>query len=276
MGVQRARVRWKIALTSLALILTSWWRAGTPTSGAAPEPREAVGARPALTLQPEAITLQPSTPYYVAADALTEPQVRAGTDVGGCIVTAFTHCEGVDLSDQNLQGAFLAYSNLTNAHLADVDLLQADVAFAHLGHSDLREARVSATATTRASFADATLNGSQWVLVAASDTDFSGSDLSGANFTSAGLTSADFRGANLSGANFTLADLTGADLSGADLKGAVFCQTVMPNGTVRSPRPSAPRQSGPADIPRTALAHHWPSPARIRISPSRFPTTTTC
>ncbi len=192
-----------------------------------------------VVASPTAVTLQPSNPYYVAAQALSNAQVVAGTKIDGCTVIAFTNCAGADLSSQYLQGAFLAYSNLTGANLAGVDLLQADVAYATLDGADLTAARLSATSTTEASFAGAQMAGSQWVLVAGSQTNFSHADLAGANFTSAGLTSSDFQGADLSGVNFTLADLTGADLSGANLRGAVFCQTVMPDGTIRNPQPSA-------------------------------------
>jgi hypothetical protein len=45
----------------------------------------------------------------------------------------------------------------------------------------------------------------------------------------------DFRGADLRKANLTNADLTGAKLKGAKLKGAIFCNTPMPDGSVRNP-----------------------------------------
>jgi hypothetical protein len=103
------------------------------------------------------VVVPPTSPYYVAAKALSQPQVAAGTKVGGCTITAFTACRGVDLSGQYLQGAFLAYSDLSGADLSGVNLLQADVAFAMLDGIDLTEAKLSATATTKASFVGAHL-----------------------------------------------------------------------------------------------------------------------
>ena len=60
-----------------------------------------------------------------------------------------------------------------------------------------------------------------------------GANLSNANFTGADLEGADLRGANLSGACFVDANLRNATLgSSANLGGAIFCNTVMPDGSV--------------------------------------------
>ncbi|MEZ5144408.1 MAG: pentapeptide repeat-containing protein [Acidimicrobiales bacterium] len=185
------------------------------------------------------MTLQPTNPYYVAAQALSQQQVQAGTKVGDCVIVSFSKCPGTDLAGQYLQGAFLTYSDLTGGNLANANLILADLAFAQWNGVDLTGANLSATSTTKASFAGAHMGGSQWVLLAGSNTDFSNADLHGANFTSAGLTSSNFEGADLSGANLTLANLTGANLNGAKLDNAVFCKTVMPDGTIRNPQPSA-------------------------------------
>ena len=60
-----------------------------------------------------------------------------------------------------------------------------------------------------------------------------GSNLSKSNFTDADLRGAFFGGANLSGACFVGADLTGATLGASvNLRRAIFCNTIMPNGSI--------------------------------------------
>lgn len=204
-------------------------------------------ARPATTSRsstttatqpPKSVSVPTTNPYYVAAKALSATQVQAGTKVGDCVIVAYTKCPGVDLGGQYLQGAFLSYADLTGANLSDVNILLASVAFGKLDGIKMTGAKMSATSTTNASFVGAKLADIQCVLCAGSNTNFSNADLHGANFTSAELTSANFRGADLTGTNFTLADLTGADLTDAKLDDAVYCQTVMPDGTIRNPQPS--------------------------------------
>ncbi len=187
---------------------------------------------------PKSVTVLPSNPYYVAAKALSASQVQAGTAVGGCVIVAYTECPGADLANQYLQGAFLGYADLTGADLSNVDILQASLAYSKADGIDLTDSKMSATSTTHASFVAGHLSRVQCILCAASNTDFSRADLARANFTSAGLTASSFRDADLRNTNFTLADLTGADLRGARLDHAVFCQTVMPDGTIRNPQPS--------------------------------------
>ena len=61
-----------------------------------------------------------------------------------------------------------------------------------------------------------------------------GADLSAANLSGAILWGANLSDADLSNANLTGADLTGADLRRAGLSGTQFCNTTMPDGTVRN------------------------------------------
>jgi hypothetical protein len=61
---------------------------------------------------------------------------------------------------------------------------------------------------------------------------FQGSNLSHANLTGAQLAKGDFQGASLEGACLVGANLYEADLDGADLDGAIFCQTLMPDGSI--------------------------------------------
>ena len=65
------------------------------------------------------------------------------------------------------------------------------------------------------------------------------SDLSGTNFLGAKLKGVDLTGANLRGANMTGVDLTDANMCGADDEGAwdesaLFCDTIFPDGTLRT------------------------------------------
>lgn len=73
--------------------------------------------------------------------------------------------------------------------------------------------------------------------------DFTGStafqqrDLRGAKLTNVNLTRvdarlADFQGADLGGACIVEANLLGAALDGSDLRNAIFCNTIMPDGTI--------------------------------------------
>ena len=65
------------------------------------------------------------------------------------------------------------------------------------------------------------------------DTDASGSNLSKSSFRGADLRGADFRGADLGGACLVGASLEEAKLgSSVDLGGAIFCNTIMPDGSV--------------------------------------------
>jgi uncharacterized protein YjbI with pentapeptide repeats len=61
---------------------------------------------------------------------------------------------------------------------------------------------------------------------------FTGSDLRNVNFNSADLENATFAGANLAKADFTDADLTGANLNGTNYSSAIYCDTIMPDGTI--------------------------------------------
>ena len=72
--------------------------------------------------------------------------------------------------------------------------------------------------------------------------DFSGDELSGGNFTGADLRNVNFQqadlenatfvGANIANTDFSDADLTGANLNGTQFQTAIFCNTVMPDGSV--------------------------------------------
>ncbi len=65
------------------------------------------------------------------------------------------------------------------------------------------------------------------------DLDAQGADLSNSSFAAADLRGADFRGASLRGGCFVAANLLGATIDASvNLTDAVFCQTVMPDGSI--------------------------------------------
>ena len=89
--------------------------------------------------------------------------------------------------------------------------------------SDLRWANVYAAELGGApNLVGAVMNGSNFV-----GANFYGANLEAAQFVGADLTDADLRWTSLLGANFT-----GANMTAAKLDGAIFCQTVMPDGSV--------------------------------------------
>jgi hypothetical protein len=67
------------------------------------------------------------------------------------------------------------------------------------------------------------------------DRDVRDADLSNSSFFAADLRGADFRGASLRGGCFLAADLRGATIDASvNLQDAIFCETVMPDGSVNS------------------------------------------
>ncbi|MCS7085664.1 MAG: pentapeptide repeat-containing protein, partial [Bacteroidia bacterium] len=100
--------------------------------------------------------------------------------------------ERIDLSGEDLSGAYLVHAELGGANLANVRMSEANLLFADLSQS------------------------------VADGADFRSAALFRADFSYASLKSADFRNANLVQANFSYADLTDADLTGAAIFGAEF------------------------------------------------------
>jgi uncharacterized protein YjbI with pentapeptide repeats len=67
------------------------------------------------------------------------------------------------------------------------------------------------------------------------------------NLTSSNAIGADFRNADLRNINLADADLTGAKLRGAKRDGAKYCNTLMPDGSVKNPfNGVCPGQADPA------------------------------
>ena len=127
-----------------------------------------------------------------------------GKVINGCTIQPNTSCPGADL-----RGAYLPFADLSGA-----DLDRANLMGAALIHANLRDANLQRTSLGLA------------VLGAA--------DLTGADLRGASLTKANLADAELTNARLDHVDLTGADMTNADTTGATFCQTRMPDGSVRN------------------------------------------
>lgn len=141
---------------------------------------------------------------------------------------------GADLSDINLQGAYLYRVDLTGARLVRAKLQAAilvdvDLSSAVLQRSDLREARGIGIELIAADLYMARLDRAK----------LQGADLSEANLTRARLRRANlagttWRGAKLAMARFSRNNLMGADFRGLDLTGVSFADAAV-YGSMISP-----------------------------------------
>jgi hypothetical protein len=160
---------------------------------------------PATTDDPTAMTIDIENP----PDPVELPEIVAQEQPTGpeaeIVVTCLGlgDCEGAIAPDLIWPGAVIEGQSFPFAVLIDADLSGAEANFIHLG----------------------------------------GADASGATFVGASLSGANLRGTDFTGADLTGADLTGADLSGAilidavivgvDWRGVFFCETEMPDGSIR-------------------------------------------
>jgi hypothetical protein len=133
------------------------------------------------------------------------------------------------LQDLNEDHVNLSGAPLANAYLFDVKLPGAQLSNVNLNNAILPKANLANANLRHAKLAGAYLNGAN----------LSGADLENADFNYTSLTNANLVGANLAGASFRLlhlyeANLTGANLTGADLNAALFCNTIMPDGTINN------------------------------------------
>ncbi len=246
------RGRWGLAAALLVLAVSA---CSAVTTG--PSDVSAPSSAPASALPTTgSVVVTTANPYYPLVQAAAAPSIEYGTTIAGCVVKPETSCPGADLHQAKLQGALFDYSNLTGA-----DLSEATLAFAGFTHATLTDANMSGTVLTaveiqeasaqRLSLRGATLRLSSIANSDLEDADLQGLDanfgsvigsnlrgahLSGANLSDTDFNGDDLRGADLSNVNLANADLTGSTLDGARLDGASFCNTLMPNGTVRSPR----------------------------------------
>ncbi len=134
--------------------------------------------------------------------ANAEPMV-----INGCVIEPNTDCTHV--------GQGLKYKDLTNA-----DLRGANLSGLTLHGSSLRGANLS----------QANLRGVEFDMAALVEADLSEADLTDAYFSLS-----EVRGANLQGAILTNVNLQHArDAGTVNLEGAKFCNTTLPDGTVRN------------------------------------------
>jgi len=127
---------------------------------------------------------------------------------------------GIRLMDKVLRGIILKEADLRDAYfdwstLSYADLSYADLRGSHLGEASLGRANLEGVDLSHAVFGQTTLREA---------------NLSHAKLERAILTETSFDKANLSYANFTGA----IDFNIRRCKGAIFCETIMPNGTVRN------------------------------------------
>lgn len=150
---------------------------------------------------------------------------------------ARANLEGADLRGAVLHGAHLAGASLRGAKLQNAQLQRADLRRAYLDGADLTRACLRGATLTGATLFEAVLAEVDAYAADLSDIDFSSTELSGSRLSSANLSGSDFtatvmRGlammhanlkeANLSGADLGRVNLTGADLSRAVYDGAVW------------------------------------------------------
>lgn len=134
-----------------------------------------------------------------------------------------------DLSGRDLRGSNLKIATLTDANLSGADLSNANLILAFMDGINLSGATLHG----------ANLNGAQLSKANFSGADLTKAELSQANLLDADLSGADLEGAVLVSAKLGTANLKGANLKDANLRGvnrsmALFCDTVMPDGTIAS------------------------------------------
>ena len=179
---------------------------------------------------------------------------------------SFADLREADLRDANLSRADLTTSALGGADLRGANLTQANLRFAGLRGTlfdtntiieaksrlvweiliqgavgrDLHGTNLSSTFLANADLRSVNLTNANLNLAILfeanlSDANLQNANLSGVDFTDAILTNAILNSVNLNSADLTRANLFGATTNGATFFGATFSQTVMPDGSIRSP-----------------------------------------
>ncbi|WP_168770930.1 pentapeptide repeat-containing protein [Glaciibacter flavus] len=152
------------------------------------------------------IPLPASNVFYPAINALINgKQLVSGSKIGGCAIQAYTQCRAAKLAQEDLQGAFLAYSSLQNADLSGAKFFVGSMAFARAEGVDMSGIQLGGTAAVNANMAGAKLDDSKLSLAV-----FTGADLRNSTFTHADARIGSFAGADARGAKFTGADLSEA------------------------------------------------------------------
>lgn len=128
------------------------------------------------------------------------------------------------LWEANLEGANLQKANLWGANFTGANLVEANLIGAILWEAKLKKAELRMAILKRAILKKADLTEAGLI----------GADLTGAYLNQANLTGAWLIAADLTGANLWEANLTAAVLNNVKLENVLFCNTIMPDGTVRN------------------------------------------
>ena len=154
-----------------------------------------------------------------------------------------SNLSGIDLSDielanMNFEGAYLCLAKLSYTRFSYSNLSETNLSGANLSNAEFINSKIYGT-----NFSGANLMNSSFVLTKHSRfADFTAANLSGANLRNMKLDNLRFtnlKNANLMYTDLSEAELQGADLSdaitiGAKLDGAIFCNTIMPDGTLNN------------------------------------------
>lgn len=132
-----------------------------------------------------------------------------GANLDGAAL-AWANLSDTFLSRATLIGADLSYANLSNASLSDTYMERVNLSQANLSETDLRGADLSLSNLTEADLTTATLDEAQ----------LSGATMVDANLHQAQASRVTFNGANMERANLVQADLTYSSFERSDLTGA--------------------------------------------------------
>ena len=138
-----------------------------------------------------------------------------GNGGGGCAGTPLQ--PGQDFLDCDLSGEDLVDGDLHSSSFKSVNLFKAALCGIDLHSTSFSESDLGLTNLTGANLDSSTF----------SKTSFGGANLEGASFKQSTFSKCD-----LSGANLTRANLLGATLDDVNLDSAIFCETVLPDGSV--------------------------------------------
>ncbi|BAY08048.1 pentapeptide repeat-containing protein [Calothrix sp. NIES-2098] len=127
------------------------------------------------------------------------------------------YIEGADeLASANLSGIILNGAVFAEMLLNEINLSGSKLRETDFGQASLYGANLCGADLTRANLRYAVLDS--------------------ANFSDACLVDAHLKGASMGHANFTRCNLSGAEISENPwLEGAIFCNTIMPDGSIRIP-----------------------------------------
>ncbi|WP_299488135.1 pentapeptide repeat-containing protein [Acaryochloris sp. IP29b_bin.137] len=136
---------------------------------------------------------------------------------------------GIDLSGSVLEERFMERTNFTKAILRETNFFESVLDGAIFREADLTNASLYFADLDRADLTHAKLI----------EANLGGASMIGANLTGADLTGADLHGTYLDGANLTDANLFEAFIGDQEagfayLETAIFCNTIMPDGTIRT------------------------------------------